>query len=135
MATPTTLSPTIRRDGEDVWYEWSITTTADIATADEIELLDAPEWGTITRVQQTHTSGTGTISHQPKMGTITSFAGTTQKYQATSTVVATAIDDPPSNGKIGTYRSAGKSMFYVFGPANGTDNIFVTIVTIKKGWH
>ena len=123
-------APTIA--GVEKCYLWTFT-TAEASSGSEVELTGAPKFGRIVRVQQTRTSGTA-ANHQPSIATVTAGSGVTLPYQATSVVVATAIDDPgASNQPIPYAIPSGESLFYKPGADAGADNVFVVQVLVVEG--
>lgn len=130
--SPTSESPIEKVRGGLHCYLWTFT-TAEAASGSEVELTNAPPFGRIVRVQQTRTSGTA-ANHQPSIATVTGGSGVTLPYQATSAVVATAIDDPgASNQPIPYALQSGESLFYKPGADAGADNVFVVQVIVVEG--
>lgn len=116
--------------------EITITETGASSTS-EVELTIAllgkplPVKGRIVRVISKRSAGTGTTI-QPTIGTVTNPSGTTIRYEATATAVATTIDDQPTAPP--TYRLVGSSLFHRLRPDAGADNDAVTVYHILPGW-
>lgn len=112
-------------------YVWTFT-TAEGAAASETELTGAPPVGYIHRVNQQHVSGSA-ANHQPQIAIVTGGANTKLPYQASSTAVATDIDDPgASNRPIPYSLDSGSSLFYRCVPDAGADNVFRVRVVVSE---
>lgn len=132
MATPASADPATSSAGglKQLTYRFSFTAAS---TSDVITLTGVPATYRICRAQLANHTGTAT-SHQMELATTSGGTKSKIKYQATSVVVATDIDDPgASNPPIAGDSEDGKLYLKLTYAGGGSDNTGDVVIILVEG--